>query len=341
MPKSVPWIEKYRPKKLEDVIYQDDTINMFKNSIQTNNLPHMLLYGPPGTGKTTSILIIANILFGPHKVRERVMELNASDDRGINVVRNKIMNFAKENLGTADPDYPSPPFKIIILDEADSMTKEAQSALKKIIETNSKTTRFCLICNYISKIIDPIQSRCSKMRFKPIKPVLMVDRLAFIASNENLDISKECVEIITKNCDGDMRKAIMYLQNMKYLNVLYKNITTANVYDATNNIDPNIVSNVLKKCFSKEETLDAVVHDVKELWKNGYVLTSILETTMFLIVDSKLINDKQKESIAFHIASVDRMLINGANEYLQLLNVFSFIRATFMGIELFSSIDVL
>ena len=106
----------------------------------------------------------------------------------------------KENLGTYDPNYPSPPFKIIILDEADAMTKEAQSALKKIIETYSKTTRFCLICNYISKIIDPIQSRCSKLRFKPIKPCLMVDRLIYISKQENLNISKECIDIITKNC---------------------------------------------------------------------------------------------------------------------------------------------
>jgi len=340
MSNNIPWVEKYRPHKLGDVVYQNETIDFFRNNVKSNNLPHLLLYGPPGTGKTTSILIIANMLFGPRKVRERVIELNASDERGISVVRNKIMNFAKETLGNTDPNYPSPPFKIIILDEADAMTKEAQSALKKIIEGNSEITRFCLICNYITKIIDPIQSRCSILRFKPVKSEFMTERLKYIATNESLSVTDDVLDIITKNAEGDMRKAIMYLQNVKYLSKLYKTITPDTIYKISNYVNPNDIYTLLELCYSNETNLSTIYEHVNQLWKFGYIIDNILEVVMRTVKDNTNMTDNQKRIISFQISHTNRNLINGADEFIQLLNVFVFIKSICNNIPISKDVDV-
>ena len=189
--KYYPWVEKYRPKNIESIIEQNTIVNVLKSTISTGALSHLILYGPPGTGKTSTILAIAHQLFGPNKIEERVLELNASDDRGIGIVRNKIIFFSKLSLGTPDPNYPSPPFKFIILDEADAMTSEAQSALRKVMETKSAITRFCFICNYINKIIEPIRSRCISFRFKPVPIDSIILRLDNIAKMENLNLKKK------------------------------------------------------------------------------------------------------------------------------------------------------
>lgn len=179
----------------------------------------MLFYGPPGTGKTSTILALAKELFGPELYRSRVLELNASDERGIAIVREKVKNFARQQLSNAptNPTYrkkhPCPPFKIIILDEADSMTQDAQSALRRTMETYSRITRFCLVCNYVSRIIDPLASRCSKFRFKSLDQGHAVDRLELIAREENVRLAPGAVDALVSCADGDLRKAITYLQS--------------------------------------------------------------------------------------------------------------------------------
>ena len=177
----------------------------------------MLFYGPPGTGKTSTILALAKELYGPEMFRSRVLELNASDERGISIVREKVKDFARMQLSNPPPNYkdryPCPPYKIIILDEADSMTQDAQSALRRTMETYSKITRFCLICNYVTRIIDPLASRCSKFRFKPLDQGNAKQRLEDIAGKEHVKLEPGVVDALIKCSEGDLRKAITFLQS--------------------------------------------------------------------------------------------------------------------------------
>jgi len=177
----------------------------------------MLFYGPPGTGKTSTILALAKELYGPDLYRTRVLELNASDERGISIVRDKIKNFARMQLSiptaSQKAQYPCPPYKIIILDEADSMTQDAQSALRRTMETYSRITRFCLICNYVTRIIDPLASRCSKFRFKSLDQGNAVRRCEEIAKLEGVRLEDGAVEALIRCSEGDLRKAITFLQS--------------------------------------------------------------------------------------------------------------------------------
>lgn len=185
---SVPWVEKYRPGNIGEVVYQEEVVLTLKKAISTSTLPHLLFYGTPGTGKTSTILAIARQFYRTPKLfKERVLELNASDERGIDVIRHKVKEFGMISTGSGSgggSDAP-PPFKIIILDEADSMTQDAQNALRRTMEVYSSNTRFCLICNFISRIIEPLASRCAKFRFKPIPNNVVVSRLKEISDKES------------------------------------------------------------------------------------------------------------------------------------------------------------
>jgi DNA polymerase III delta prime subunit len=194
----------------------------------------MLFYGPPGTGKTSTILALAKQLYGPELVKTRVLELNASDERGISIVRAKVKDFARQQLSVAPAHtimvedkeaeggvkqiryrdkYPCPPFKIIVLDEADSMTQDAQSALRRTMETYSKMTRFCLVCNYVTRIIDPLASRCSKFRFKSLDQENAVERVEAIAKLEGVSMDAGVSQELVRVAEGDLRKAITFLQS--------------------------------------------------------------------------------------------------------------------------------
>ncbi|KAJ1998474.1 Subunit of heteropentameric Replication factor C (RF-C), partial [Coemansia thaxteri] len=209
----VPWVEKYRPKNIDDVAAQEEVVQVLRKSLETKNLPHLLFYGPPGTGKTSTILALTRDMYGPEAAKMRVLELNASDERGISVVREKVKTFARSVVSQADPRYPSPPYKIVILDEADSMTPDAQAALRRIIEKYSRITRFCLVCNYVSRIIEPLASRCTKFRFKSLPRDQAVARVGEVARLESVNCSEGAVEALVDCAEGDLRRAIMSLQS--------------------------------------------------------------------------------------------------------------------------------
>uniref|UniRef100_W5KHU0 Replication factor C subunit 4 n=1 Tax=Astyanax mexicanus TaxID=7994 RepID=W5KHU0_ASTMX len=278
--KPVPWVEKYRPKCVDEVAFQEEVVAVLKKSLEGADLPNLLFYGPPGTGKTSTILAAARELYGPELYRQRVLELNASDERGIQVVREKVKNFAQLTVAGKRPDGKHcPPFKIIILDEADSMTNAAQAALRRTMEKESRTTRFCLICNYVSRIIEPLTSRCSKFRFKPLANDIQRERLVEICEKENLKYTKEV-------------------------------------------IPPKVTENLLQICY--KGTFEKLEAAVKNMIDEGYAGTQILTQLHDIIIEESL-NDKQKSVITEKMAVVDKCLADGADEYLQLLGLFSVI----------------
>mmetsp|Transcript_4509 Transcript_4509/g.11025 ORF Transcript_4509/g.11025 Transcript_4509/m.11025 type:complete len:324 (+) Transcript_4509:4684-5655(+) len=200
------WVEKYRPARLADVAAHKDIIDTISRLTKEDKLPHLLLYGPPGTGKTSTILAVARELYGS-SFAQMTLELNASDDRGIDVVRNEIQAFASTMRVF------STGFKLIILDECDSMTKDAQFALRRIIEKYTKHTRFCLIGNYVSKIIPALQSRCTRFRFAPLGPESVRERIQHVVDAEGLDITPDGITAVQLLGAGDMRRTLNILQS--------------------------------------------------------------------------------------------------------------------------------
>jgi replication factor C subunit 3/5 len=201
-----PWVEKYRPKKLSNIVCHKNIIKSLGKMIKSNVMPHLLLYGNPGTGKTSTILSLTKKIYG-NNASMMVLELNASDDRGINSVREDIKKFAEsDNIFNRG-------IKLIILDEADSMTYDAQFALRRIIEKYSPSTRFCLICNYMNKIVPAIISRCLLLRFTPIDNDGLIKYIKIIEKNENLNMDNDVVNTLCYIANGDMRKAVNTLQS--------------------------------------------------------------------------------------------------------------------------------
>ncbi|KAH3678466.1 hypothetical protein WICMUC_001483 [Wickerhamomyces mucosus] len=339
----LPWVEKYRPKNLDEISAQDHAVTVLKKTLQSANLPHMLFYGPPGTGKTSTILALTKELYGPELSKSRVLELNASDERGISIVREKIKNFAR--LSVSNPTksdlekYPCPPYKIIILDEADSMTSDAQSALRRTMETYSSVTRFCLICNYITRIIDPLASRCSKFRFRPLDNQDALVRLQYIEREENIKLQENVLEEVLKIAGGDLRKAITYLQSATRLHSTLSSsslsndfvvqdpdssnpnseITVQSIREISGSVPDDILQNLINVAESKifDDIFKVVNDSVSEGWSAIEIVNQLHDE---LIFDDKLSSD-QKNSISKILFETDARLTNGTDEHLQLLNL--------------------
>ena len=213
---KITWVEKYRPNSIDDLIAPDHIKESMNQFIKKKKMPHLLLYGPPGTGKTSTILAVAKIIYGVN-YKNMILELNASDDRNIKVVREQIKEFAKtqNNFSIFMSDKTNMvKYKLIILDEIDSMTQDAQFCLRRIMETYSSNTRFCLICNYINKVIPALQSRCCKILFSQLNVNIALNRLTEICEKESINYDIDALKSIVNDNNGDMRKCINMLQAM-------------------------------------------------------------------------------------------------------------------------------
>ncbi|OAQ98081.1 hypothetical protein LLEC1_03153 [Akanthomyces lecanii] len=338
-----PWVEKYRPKSLDDVAAQEHTVTVLQRTLQAANLPHMLFYGPPGTGKTSTILALAKQLYGPEMMKSRVLELNASDERGISIVRDKVKNFARMQLtnppaGYRDK-YPCPPFKIIILDEADSMTQDAQSALRRTMEIYSKITRFCLICNYVTRIIDPLASRCSKFRFKSLDQGSAKKRLEEIAAAESVPLEDGALDALIRCSEGDLRKAVTFLQSAARLvgaaaqpkdsdgdeamEVDKKAVTVKTIEDIAGVIPGQTIDELVAALRPRGSGgsytgVSKVVEDmVADGWSAGQIVSQLYQILTF----DETIPDVQKNKMVMVFSEVDKRLLDGADEHLSILDL--------------------
>jgi len=299
-----------------------------KRTLHTANLPHLLFYGPPGTGKTSTILAVAKQLYGPTLWRRRVLELNASNERGIDVIRKRVKEFAQVAVGTRDstPGYPCPPYKIIILDEADSMTRDAQSALRRTMESYTKVTRFCIICNYVSRIIEPIASRCAKFRYKPLSQEAMTGRLKYISEAEDIKVGPEALFALIQVSEGDMRKSINLLQTAQKLLSSGRLLTAENVHEVSGVIPTKVVTDLLAAC--KSNSFHNIEEAAQEIVLAGYPVDQLLKQLQPAVVEDGEISDTHKSKICINLAEADKKLVDGADEYLQLIAVLSFISTT-------------
>ncbi|KAI9460565.1 P-loop containing nucleoside triphosphate hydrolase protein [Lactarius psammicola] len=272
LPYELPWVEKYRPHLLDDIVGNSDTISRLKVIAKDGNVPHLIISGMPGIGKTTSIHCLAHQLLGD-AYKEGVLELNASDERGIDVVRNKIKSFAQKKV-----TLPPGRHKIVILDEADSMTAGAQQALRRTMEIYSNTTRFCLACNMSNKIIEPIQSRCAILRYAKLTDREILQRLLEICAEEKVEYNDDGLTALIFTSEGDMRQAINNLQSTWSG---FSFVSGDNVFKVCDQPHPIIVQSMIRAC-SKGDIENSVIK-LQELWDQGYSAVDII-VTIFRVV---------------------------------------------------------
>lgn len=300
------WTEKYRPSKFDEVVGQQEIVKRIRSLVQAMNIPHLLFAGPAGTGKSTLALIIVKELFGP-AWKENYLELNASDERGIDVVRQKVKDFARTRaIGNV-------PFKVIFLDEADALTREAQQALRRTMENYSGTCRFILSCNYSSRIIDPIQSRCVVFRFRLLEKKDISHVIKRISENEKLTISEDSFETLYETSEGDCRRAINLLQatasvsmniNSEMINMISSNTKPADIRIV---LDYALSGDFIK---SRDKLLDVML---KQSVSGTDIIKSIQKEIWNLQIESDI-----KVKLTEKTGEVEFRMIEGSDEFVQL-----------------------
>ena len=300
------WIEKYRPSRLADIVGQDEIVERLSSYVKNRNLPHLLFTGSAGVGKTTAAVTLAREFF-KDSWQMNFREMNASDERGIDVVRNQIKQFARTTpLGDAT-------FKILFLDEADALTTDAQAALRRTMETYARTCRFILSCNYSSKIIDPIQSRCAIYRFKPLGAEAVKEEVRRIAGREGLIITPEAMDAIVYIAQGDMRKAINALQGGA---IIGATIDDRMIYAITSTARPDEIDELLGLSLSGDfDAAESLLHDL--LHERGIAPNELINQCYRALVRRDM-DRNLKVQLIDHIGETDFRLSEGANSDIQL-----------------------
>lgn len=303
---NIIWIEKYRPKEFSEIKGQEKIISRIRAFIEKGNMPHLLFAGPTGVGKTTLSLIIARSLFGENW-SNNFLELNASDERGIDVIRHKVKDFARTKA------INNSPFKVIYLDECDSLTREAQQALRRTMEKYSKTCRFILSCNYSSKILDPIQSRCTVFRFRPLEKENIKEIILNISSKEGLNIDEDGINAIFSLSNGDARRAENILQSCAAIS---NDITYSSVYDIVSSAEPEEIKDILKMSISGNfiGSRDLLLNTMA---KHGLSGTDIIKQIQKEILELDT-DDLKKMSMIEKCGEIEFRLIEGSDEFIQL-----------------------
>mmetsp|Transcript_41537 Transcript_41537/g.88624 ORF Transcript_41537/g.88624 Transcript_41537/m.88624 type:complete len:329 (-) Transcript_41537:396-1382(-) len=301
-----PWLEKYRPVTMKEVVGNADTVGRLEALASQGNMPNLILSGPPGTGKTTSVLALARSLLGD-AFKEAVLELNASDDRGIDVVRNRIKAFAQKKV-----TLPPGKHKIIVLDEADSMTGGAQQAMRRTMELFSSTTRFALACNLSEKVIEPIQSRCAILRFSKLTDQQVLKRLLEVLEAEGVPHNDSGLEALIFTAEGDMRQA---LNNAQATHAGFGLISSENVFKVCDQPHPLLVKKAVALSVSAD--FQAACNIVEELWADGYSGLDVIGT-LFRVTKMEDMDEGLKLEFIKEIGSVHVRILDGVDSLMQL-----------------------
>lgn len=299
------WVEKYRPQTIDDVVGQDDITQQLAGYVSQGEIPNLLFSGGAGIGKTTSAVALAKEIYG-EDWEEHFLELNASDNRGIDVVRDRIKSFARSSFRNVE-------HRIIFLDESDSLTSDAQSALRRTMEQFSDNVRFILSCNYPGQIIDPIQSRCAVFKFSPIKDENIRGHIKSIADEEGIDITSDGLDAIVYTANGDMRKAVNALQGT---GVLDETVTEEVVYRVTSTPRPDEIKSMIELAIDGEYHKSRNVLD-ELLTDKGLSGAGILSQVHRLVWDFEL-DDKEAVDVMDVVGDIDYRITEGANDRIQL-----------------------
>lgn len=299
-------VEKYRPSSLDDVYGQPEVVDTVRKFVHDGRLPHLLFYGPPGTGKTSTIIALAREIYGSN-YKNMVLELNASDDRGIDVVRNQIKDFA------STMQIFSKGFKLIILDEADAMTNVAQNALRRIIEKYTKNTRFCILANYAHKLNPALLSRCTRFRFSPLSENSIKDNIAKVIIKEHLQIEDSAQKALLKLSKGDMRKALNVLQACKA--ATDGEVTEEMIYESVGAPHPKDIETILDSILKDDwSTAVATLTKVKQL--KGLALIDLLQG-FAEILDQYELKAATRASVLKGLGEIEYAISKGGNEKIQ------------------------